>query len=443
MHFRKAFTLIELLVVIAIIAILAVVVVLTLNPAELLRQARDANRVSDLATINSAINLYNTDQGGASGYSLGVATTSYLSIYDPNATSTLGDQCQGLGIPTSSSYGYQCEASSTYRQPNTTGWMPIAFSSISAGSPFGSLPIDPVNTTSSGDYYAYLPGASSAGTWEIVARLESQKYTALNGAGSSDGGYSGQYAEVGKDLTLALNAGKLLNRVSSTDYLAFDTQGLVGYWPMDEGSGNTSGTSPTADLSGYGDTGIWHGTAAGTNSTYYSAGQVGSWAGMFDGTSTYVDMGNSSALNPTNSLSLAGWVNFSLSPAGEVFFITRDSDLLGRSYDLGRNGGNWELQTGGTNQILYAGTIVAGTWYYVAATGDSINGWKLYINGLLVGTHTWVAPSAGTAPTQIGARTTISIVSQRAYFPGSIDDVRIYNRSLSAAEVQALYNAEK
>jgi prepilin-type N-terminal cleavage/methylation domain-containing protein len=62
---RKAFTLIELLVVIAIIAILAVVVVLTLNPAELLRQSRDSNRLFDLATIINAINIYNTDQGGS------------------------------------------------------------------------------------------------------------------------------------------------------------------------------------------------------------------------------------------------------------------------------------------------------------------------------------------------------------------------------------------
>ena len=47
---RSAFTLIELLVVIAILAILAVVVVLVLNPAELLKQSRDANRLSDMQT---------------------------------------------------------------------------------------------------------------------------------------------------------------------------------------------------------------------------------------------------------------------------------------------------------------------------------------------------------------------------------------------------------
>src|SRR5271156_210597 len=55
---KRGFTLIELLVVIAIIAILSVVVILTLNPAELLRQSRDSNRISDLSVTKSAIAFY-------------------------------------------------------------------------------------------------------------------------------------------------------------------------------------------------------------------------------------------------------------------------------------------------------------------------------------------------------------------------------------------------
>src|SRR3989344_7161042 len=60
----KGFTLIELLIVIAILAILATVVVLVLNPATILAETRDSQRVADLDTIRSAINLYLATVGG-------------------------------------------------------------------------------------------------------------------------------------------------------------------------------------------------------------------------------------------------------------------------------------------------------------------------------------------------------------------------------------------
>jgi type II secretory pathway pseudopilin PulG len=89
---RSAFTVIELLVVIAMIAILSIVVILTLNPAALLQQSRDSNRVSDMSTLNTALGVY-LAQGGSS---LGSSSVVYVSIPDPTATTTAGDQCQGL-----------------------------------------------------------------------------------------------------------------------------------------------------------------------------------------------------------------------------------------------------------------------------------------------------------------------------------------------------------
>jgi prepilin-type N-terminal cleavage/methylation domain-containing protein len=170
---HSAFTLIELLVVIAIIAILAVVVVLTLNPAELLRQSRDSNRLSDLATLTSAINLYNADQGGASGYSLGTPGVTYISVPDPAATTTAGSDCTGLGFP--SGGAFHCAASSTYRTASSTGWIPVNFANISSASPISNLPIDPVNTTSSNLYYTYQTDGT---TFKLRAIPESTKYLA-------------------------------------------------------------------------------------------------------------------------------------------------------------------------------------------------------------------------------------------------------------------------
>ena len=84
---RKAFTLIELLVVIAIIAILSIVVVLTLNPSDMLRSARDSTRLSDMATLQSAINVWIADVStGGGSLNFGSSTLTYLSLVDPTAT---------------------------------------------------------------------------------------------------------------------------------------------------------------------------------------------------------------------------------------------------------------------------------------------------------------------------------------------------------------------
>jgi prepilin-type N-terminal cleavage/methylation domain-containing protein len=176
MHPPKAFTLIELLVVIAVIAILSVVVILSLNPAELLRQSRDSTRLSDMATIQSAINMYNADQSGAASYSLGSSNVTYVSIPDPTATTTAGTDCSGIGFPAGGAF--HCAAPSSFRTTNGTGWIPINFSNISSGVPFGNLPVDPVNTTSSNEYYTYQTNGT---TFKIRSVPESAKYLATAG----------------------------------------------------------------------------------------------------------------------------------------------------------------------------------------------------------------------------------------------------------------------
>ena len=190
---RHAFTLVELLIVVAVIAVLSVIVILILNPAEILRQTRDSNRISDLSTLKTALSFYEA-QGGSS---LGNASTSYVSIFDPTATSSAGDQCQGIGLPSlPGGWTYHCAVSSTFKNIDGTGWVPVNFSASQLKPPISQLPVDPVNTSSTGYYFTYT---TNGGTYELTASLESQKDATLRAV---DGGLYSDLYESGSNLAL-------------------------------------------------------------------------------------------------------------------------------------------------------------------------------------------------------------------------------------------------
>ncbi len=85
----KGFTLIELLIVIGILAILATVVILVINPTELIKQARDSNRLSDLGILNKALLIAQTQSISF----FGTSSIVYVSISDSTST------CANLGLP--------------------------------------------------------------------------------------------------------------------------------------------------------------------------------------------------------------------------------------------------------------------------------------------------------------------------------------------------------
>lgn len=410
---RSAFTLIELLVVIAILAILFIVVLLVLNPAQLLAQARDADRVQDLATISSAINYYIEDSAaGGSATSLGSANTAYVSVSDSSATSTAGDQCQALSLASAAgTWSYHCTAAANYRNVNAVGWIPVNFSSISVGSPIGQLPVDPTEQTSSGLFYSY---ATNGSQYQLTARMESAKYLSLE---DNSGGSDPTLYTQGTNLSIAPFV-----------------DGMIGWWTLNEGSGTTA-----YDSSGFGYNGTWHGTASGTAGTYYKSGNNQAYAGYFDGVTDYIA---TPALNIFNehAFTVTGWMYPTVSK--------EDEGLFGACYSS--TGADQCLHLAIRNGIPYMGFFsddISGgatslnTWYFLAFTytGGAGGMRSIYLNGSLV------ASGASSAGLQVLNGTTSTIGSDviEGDDQGSIDDVRVYDRALSAAEIAAMYTANK
>ncbi len=170
---RQGFTLVELLVVIAIIAILAAVVVLIINPMELTRRGRDAARLSDLANLQSAINVAVQEATGSAATIL---------------CSQGGATCTGDSNP----------GTTANRNSNGTGWVRVNLSAQKSVS-VPTLPVDPINNATT--HYTYCSDGSA---WEIDTALESVQQGTKT---SQDGGNDDALYEVGSNLSLIAPSG--------------------------------------------------------------------------------------------------------------------------------------------------------------------------------------------------------------------------------------------
>jgi len=170
---KKGFTLLELLIVIAILAILSTVIVFTLDPLETMKKARDVQRISDLNSVKSAIQLFLIETG----------------------TTSAAVQC-----------GAPMTCSSTQSMANTPAlnWLHVDFTTMPSGSPISRVPIDPINNAT---YYYYFRSSTTAAIFELDCKLESKYYTTGDTRiDNKDGGNNADRYETGSDLTLLSRA---------------------------------------------------------------------------------------------------------------------------------------------------------------------------------------------------------------------------------------------
>jgi prepilin-type N-terminal cleavage/methylation domain-containing protein len=169
---KKGFTLIELLIVIAILAILTTTVVLVLNPAGMLAKARDSQRMADLDSLRSAINLY------LATYSVPTLVAGPISQGGFTGCMALTGTCTTTG------------ASLIYLVDGT-GWVGVNLGLTPSGSPLAVLPRDPTGSTAY--HYAYK-GDDNGKTFALNAVLESAENATKM---VNDGGLSTSTYEIG------------------------------------------------------------------------------------------------------------------------------------------------------------------------------------------------------------------------------------------------------
>jgi hypothetical protein len=199
--------------------------------------------------------------------------------------------------------------------------------------------------------------------------------------------------------------------------------GLVAAYGLNE----TTGTN-AADFSGKGNVGTT------TNVTWTAAGKYGG-AATFNGGTSWITVNDANTLDLTTGMTLEAWVYptalgtgwrtviFKEKPGGMVYSLYANDSTQRALAQLNLGG---ELNAWSLTQLpLNAWSHIAGTW-----DGATLRFW---VNGALAGS----TAATGTLANSTGVLRLGGNAIWNEWFAGRIDEVRVYNRALTQAELQA------
>jgi hypothetical protein len=199
--------------------------------------------------------------------------------------------------------------------------------------------------------------------------------------------------------------------------------GLAGWWKFDDAEGLRA-----EDSSGNGR----HGALEGLDGACWTEGRIG--GGLRFKAKGYVAVPNEAAFDFTGPFSVTAWVKLDSWTKGYQVIVAKGDDAWRLQRDNRRNQLEFGIK-GGKDGVTGSTNVADGRWHHVAGVCDGVM-LRLYVDGAPDGARETVDHGTNDAPVLIGH----NYHKRGRQFEGLMDDVRVYGRALSPAEVMALAN---
>ena len=388
--------------------------------------------VSAIAVSSSQINVSwaaSTDNVGVAGYqvfrnSVLIKTTTALSYNDTGLAASSTYSYTVAAFDAAGNYSPQsAPVSATTLTPDTTP------PTVSITTPVGGSTVSSTVTASASasDNVAVADVQFQLDGVNLGPDLTTAPYTiSWDTTTTSNGAHN--LTAIARDTSHNSTTSAAVTVTVSNTVGSIPTAGLIGYWNFDEDSGSiahdTSGSGYNATLTGA----VW------------TTGKINSGL-SFNGSSNY---GVTPNIALGNKFSISTWVNPAVTSQGAYVRILETQyyggmylgmDASGSKYKfIVNNGAGSSGSCGAAFGCAQGGTVTSG-WHLLTATFDGAKA-TLYVDNDVVATETITAPANTNYPLYIAR-----YYGGNGYnWNGAMDEVRLYNRALTSAEVSAIYN---
>ncbi len=206
--------------------------------------------------------------------------------------------------------------------------------------------------------------------------------------------------------------------------------GLVAGWSFDEGGGTVVRDCSINAI---------HGAFAGASASLRFGTRAGGGCLEVDGAGGRITMGKSNALQLTEVFTVAAWVRRDVDTNG---FVNVAGNLAAGGWEIVLDSmGSLHTQvvfTDASSRVVKFPMLQAGVWRHLTAVFERGVRLETYVDGVLASSLTSAEglPTVGLAPSK--AEFTIGLSTDAATWVGAIDEVRVYSRALTNAEIIGL-----